>query len=319
MGVSVSRLRAADLTSLGQGLWARADSSFGEQDIVAAYCRLDPAVFAVGLTAARLWGFPLPGVFGKEVISPPAGSRRVRKRPAHSPPGTAVDRRVHLGTSAVRRRATALLRWSHASTNLVELIAEPKLALTSRVRTLLDLSSVLVPDALVAIGDHLVRQPRLSFEGRCEPHTTIEHLQEAAAQFTGRGALRAREAMKQVRMSSDSPAETRLRLACRRDGLPEPLANVRARAAGPGGAPALDLGEPDLHWPRWKVAVEHEGPSHLVAEQLTRDIARTERRTSAGWIEVRTTAGDLRDGCRPAIDRVRAALSRQGWTPHQVP
>lgn len=279
----------------------------------------------------------MPGIFDLEVVEPPVAARRVGERTVHRPGGNGVDRRIHLGTTSVRRKETALVRWSLVTTDSVHLISQPAhvtgaalvtgpdlvagpddisgpaVTLTSRVRTLLDLASIVAPDALVMIGDHLVRRPRPAFEGRHEPHATLEQLREAAARFTGRGALRARAAMEQVRMSSDSPAETRLRLAFQRAGLPEPLVNVPARKAGRDGEPGLDLGEPDLHWPQWRVAVEHEGPSHLDAEQLPKDIARAERREGAGWIEVRTTARDLRDNCSRAVARVRAALVRQGW------
>src|SRR5699024_1088131 len=162
--------------------------------------------------------------------------------------------------------------------------------LTSRIRTLLDLGSVLQPEALTVIGDHLVRRPRPRFEGRTQPFATIEQLQAAAEEHTGRGVRAVRAAMKMVRMSSDSPAETRLRLAFLRAGLPEPVANSRLRVADAPGDGLIDLGEPDLQWPQWRVVLEHEGPSHLRPEQLSRDIERTERRRDGGWLGVRTTA-----------------------------
>lgn len=144
---------------------------------------------------------------------------------------------------------------------------------------------------------------------------TIEELTDEANRFTGRGAPTAGAAISQVRVGSDSPAETRLRLAFLRTGLPEPLVNARARQECESGSGSIDLGEPDLHWSQWRVAVEHEGPTHLDAEQLPKDIARGDRRRKAGWIEVRTTAKDLRFACRSAIHRTRDALLRQGWTP----
>ncbi|MGO1200609.1 MAG: hypothetical protein ACTMKY_12010, partial [Dermabacteraceae bacterium] len=105
-----------------------------------------------------------------------------------------------------------------------------------------------------------------------------------------------------------------LRLAVVRAGLPAPLANVRVEQVQSEGT-VLDLGEPDLHWPQWRVALEHEGPTHLVRNQVPKDIARGERRRDAGWIEVRTTFADLPHGCRSAVARVRRALESQGWRP----
>ncbi|WP_193106852.1 hypothetical protein [Brachybacterium sp. FME24] len=314
-GVTRVRLRASDLRSMGRGLWARTDRTLTEREIVSAYCRRDPAVFAVGLTAARLWKFPLPGAFGDEVIAAQGHTHRVNDRAVHRPRGDSVDNRVHLGTRSARRRESALVRWSALDLEPVSLDGSPPVLLTTRSRTLLDLSALLMPDDLVVIGDHLVRRPRPGLEGRAEPYATVEELIDESNRFTGRGAPKAEAAITQVRVSSDSPAETRLRLAFLRAGLPEPLLNVRASENGESGTSSIDLGEPDLHWPQWRVAVEHEGPSHLDAEQLPKDIARGERRQRAGWIEVRTTAKDLRYGCRSAIDRTRDALLRQGWSP----
>src|SRR5699024_11803147 len=93
----------------------------------------------------------------------------------------------------------------------------------------LALGAVLQEEALVAIGDHLVRAPRPALEGRSAPHATLEELREAAARATGRGVVRVREAVGKVRMSADSPPETALRIAMVRAGLPETLAKAPAR------------------------------------------------------------------------------------------
>src|SRR5690625_6090199 len=53
-GVSPDRLRAGDLVSLGRGLWALRSREVTEAEIVAAHCRVHPAAFAAGITAAHL-------------------------------------------------------------------------------------------------------------------------------------------------------------------------------------------------------------------------------------------------------------------------
>ncbi|WP_394214299.1 hypothetical protein [Brachybacterium vulturis] len=156
-----------------------------------------------------------------------------------------------------------------------------------------------------------MQRPRPRYEGRDTPFATVAELTEAVTGHRGRGARRLREAVALVRMSSDSPPETALRLAAVRAGLPEPLASVRAEQVQPDGT-LLDLGEPDLHWPQWRVAREHEGPTHLDRDQMPKAIARGERRRDAGWIEVRTTYADPPHGCRSAVTRVRRALEMQG-------
>lgn len=318
LGVPGARLGRSDLSPVVPGLWARRERTITEREIVAALCRAEPSAFAAGLTAARLWCFPLPGLFGREVTAPPVPSRRVNGVLVHGPRRKGLDRRIHMAMRDSARRGSALVRWSSVSGEVVRLgvsaSGAPSVRLLSRVGTFLSLGTVLQEEALVAIGDHLVRTPRPDFETRSTPYATIGELTVAAARVRGRGAVRVRDAVAKVRVSSDSPPETSLRLAMVRAGLPEPLANAAAAGTLPEGT-SIDLGEPDLSWPEWRVALEHEGPSHLEAEQIERDIARGERRAEAGWIELRTTAKDVRAGCAPAIRKVRRALERQGWRP----
>ena len=316
-GVDPTRLTRSDLRPLVRGLWARADRTITEREIVAALCRVDPTAFAAGLTAARLWGMPLPGVFSTPVTEPSRQVHVVVGSEILPPRGGAVDRRVHMATPGRRRQGTRLVRWSRVEAETVGLLEArngPAVRLVSRVGTFLSLGSVLDVGALVAIGDHLVRSPRQEYEGRSRPYATIPELVAAAGGHRGRGARRVREAIAQVRMSSDSPPETALRLAMVAAGLPEPLANAPARQELAGGE-VVELGEPDLHWPQWKLALEHEGPSHLDRRQQELDIDRGDRRRDAGWVELRTTAKDLRAGCAPAVAKVRRELVRSGWRP----
>ncbi|WP_394214298.1 hypothetical protein [Brachybacterium vulturis] len=82
----------------------RGDRVLSEREIVAALCRRDPAVFAMGLSAARILGFPLPGVVAQEVVAAPEQKRRGTGRSAHGPGRGGVDLRIHLGTGQSRRR-----------------------------------------------------------------------------------------------------------------------------------------------------------------------------------------------------------------------
>lgn len=227
-GVLPSLLRARDVRAIDRGIWARVGHQVEEVDIVEALCRRDEDCFAMGLTAARLWGIPVPGVLSEQVISSPGRPRRARGRSVRRPGDRSVDARIHLADRAGTRHGTALVRWSRSEADPVRLGSRPAVRLTSRVRTLLDLAGLLREDALVAIRDHLVRRPRPVFEGRAEPFASVEEIRSAADAFHGRGARTLRSAMAKVRVGSDSPAETWLRLALVADGLPEPLANARA-------------------------------------------------------------------------------------------
>lgn len=292
LGVPRQRLRAGDILRVGYGLFALRDVVLREEDLVAAYTRGHPSVRACGPTAARLWRLPLPGRWGHDVEFLP------RDRPQL----TLDDGRSH-------RASTSWVSWSHRSIGAEDLVRLRGVPSTSRDRTWADLSTVLDVDDLIVIGDHLVRHPRFEFEGRTEPLSSREALQRIAQDRSGRGRSALRAAVASIRVGSDSPAETRLRLALLRGGLPMPSLNARILDGG------VDLGCPDLSWDRWKVCAEHEGPSHLTPTQLERDIRRGERRSRHGWIEVRTTALDLRDGGHRAVERVTDALRRHGWSP----
>lgn len=316
-GVSRSRLRRGDLRQLAPGPWARRDRVLTEREIVAALCRKDPRAFAAGLTAARLWGLPLPGALNEPVTAVQRLPLTVDGRVAHRAGAGVVDARIHMARPSTQRRETALLRWSRVGGDTVGLLDArdgPAVRLMTRLRTFLSLGSVLETGDLVALGDHLVRRPRPELEGRSLPHSTIAELTVAVERYAGRGARRLRQAVSQVRMSSDSPPETALRLAMVASGLPEPLANAPARQVFEEER-GLDLGEPDLQWPQWRVALEHDGPTHLDRRQQEKDISRGDRRLEAGWVELRTTAADLRFGCRSAVRRVRRELQRSGWGP----
>src|SRR5699024_7470579 len=239
-----------------------------------------------GITAAHLWDFPLPGALGDKVVTAPVRSARADGQLVQTSEVGTVDRRIHLATTAWRPLGTDLIRWSGSSLSrdqlsalvpLKQVAVDQVVPLTSRIRTLLDLGSVLQPEALTVIGDHLVRRPRPRFEGRTQPFATIEQLQAAAEEHTGRGARAVRAATTLLRTRSDTPPDTRLHCAIRRAGRREPEANARLRVAVAPGDGLLDLEEPDLQSPQWRVVLEDEGPSHLRPEQLARDIERTER------------------------------------------
>ena len=288
-GVSMRRLRGSDISRLGRGMYSRKDYQLTERAIVQAYCRADPAVAAWGFTAARAWKLPLPLT---DVHWEVEGLR--------SP--------IYLSSTASRRRDSGLIRWSNLSLSPDETAASPGLSLTSRVRTWMDLAPHLSLDDLIRIGDHLVRHPRFQYENRHAPYATLAQLQQVTLEHRGRGARRLRDALREIRVGADSPAETTLRLEILRAGLPPPQLNISLRANG------VDLGQPDLSWPEWQVCVEHEGPSHLDRYQQDRDIQRGERRRHHGWIEVQTTAKDLHRNCARGLRRITEALRQRGWT-----
>jgi hypothetical protein len=96
-------------------------------------------------------------------------------------------------------------------------------AVTTVERTWLDMAEMLTVDELVVTGDSCVRRPRVEFEGRDTPLCTLEDLQRMIDRHRGkRGLRKAKDAIQLIRVGSDSPQESLLRLAIARAGLPEP-------------------------------------------------------------------------------------------------
>ena len=153
--------------------------------------------------------------------------------------------------------------------------------------------------------------PRADLEGRDTPYCDISDLQRMIYRHKGkRGIRKAKEAIKLVRVGSDSPQETLLRLAIVRAGLPEPELNV----------PITDDGgtrhhQPDLSYRRYKIGIEYEGEHHGDELQIVRDIARSERYSALGWTEVRVSKRHMHEDAKAAVAKIRAALLQAGWRP----
>ncbi|TDL38096.1 hypothetical protein E2R57_09330 [Arthrobacter nitrophenolicus] len=192
-----------------------------------------------------------------------------------------------------------------------EVTVHQGIPVTTPERTWLDLAEVLSLDALVVAGDSCVRVPRPEYEGRDQPLCTIADLQRMIDRHRGkRGLRKAKEALRLVRVGSDSPQETLLRLAIVWAGLPEPELNV----------PILDtegVGHhaPDLSYRRYRVGIEYEGEHHGEELQVVRDITRSERYSALGWTEVRISKRHMMDDGKQAVAKVRTALVQAGWRP----
>jgi len=156
-------------------------------------------------------------------------------------------------------------------------------------------------DAMVAAGDFLVARRR--------PLVTVEELRTEAAWARRERALGA--ALAAIRVGSESPEETRLRLVLLRGGLPEPELNIDIF-----DDTGRFLGRGDLVFPRFKVLVEYDGRQHASdPAQFARDADRWHGFAENGWTLVRILRHHLRGSGDVALDRARSALLRAGWRP----
>ncbi len=291
-GVTPKRLRHASLRTLGRGI--RSDGRTSELPLsvrVRPFIEVNKRCAASHLTAAELLMLP----------------RRQRKE---------TPEMHHI----IRPEGEAHLDRPHVIVHRMKLYEDEittvdGIPVTTPERTWLDMAEMLSVDELVAMGDSCVRVPRADLEGRDTPHCSIADLQRMIYRHKGkRGIRKAKEAIKLIRVGSDSPQETLLRLAIVRAGLPEPELNVPI---------VTDDGvrhhEPDLSYRQYRIGVEYEGDHHGGEDQIVRDIARSERYARLGWTEVRVSKRHMHNDARAAVAKVRAALVQAGWRPGRKP
>jgi hypothetical protein len=192
-----------------------------------------------------------------------------------------------------------------------EVTVHQGIPVTTPERTWLDLAEVLGLDALVVAGDSCVRVPRPDLESRDMPLCSLSDLQRMIDRHKGkRGLRKAKEAVKLIRVGSDSPQETLLRLAIVRGGLPEPELNVPIFDED-----GLRHHEPDLSFREYRIGIEYEGEHHGEEGQIVRDIARSERYEALGWTEIRISSRHMLNDAKPAVAKIRSALIQAGWRP----
>ncbi|WP_423182601.1 endonuclease domain-containing protein [Arthrobacter sp. NyZ413] len=247
---------------------------------------LSPGTVCCGLTAAILWGCPLPfDLEGQPLVHLlrwDGGNRPVRKG--------IVGRRVLLGASDRQ--------------------VLDGIPITSPARTWLDLAALLPLDDLVAAADHFICSQSRSFGRNRVALCSLEDLRGQVEANPGvRGRRNAWRALDLARVGADSVPETKLRLAIVRRGLPEPeLRFVVQDSTG------WELAWPDLAFRRYKVAVNYDGSHHLTADQKESDIRRDESIAAIGWTSVTITARHVKArGFDGVTHRVRDALARAGW------
>ena len=285
-GLSRRRTRARDLVSPCYGVRTAAATPNSVLERVHALSAVTGAVVS-HLSAAVLWGFPLPQALENLTVV------HLTSRP---------------GQRAVRHKNVV----GHQQSLEPEEIATGKrVSCTSPLRTWFDIAGMLSLDELVIAGDFLLH--------RRNPLTTIDRLDAFLAGKQGRAGYRnAMRARSLIRAGTDSPKETELRLLLIRHGLPEPGINVPVFDETGGW-----IQDPDLSYEQEKIAIQYDGGHHASPAQRRSDIFRDENARDAGWRVVVLTQWHLTPfapGVEPAaVTRVRAALTERGWTPGPGP
>lgn len=285
-GLSRRRTRAQDLINPCHGVRTAATTQDTSLERLRALAVVTGGVVS-HLSAAVLWGFPLPPSLGNLTV-------------------------IHLtggpGKRAVRYKYVV---GHQQSLQPDEIVTGVWVSCTSPLRTWFDLAGTLGLDDLVMAGDFLLR--------RRNPLATVDALDTFLAGKRGRaGYRRAMRARGLMRANTDSPKETELRLLLVRHGLPEPGVNVPI-FDGYG----CWIQDPDLSYEQERIAIQYDGAHHADPAQRRSDIFRDESARDAGWRVVVLTQRDLdpvAPGMEPtAVTRVRSALTERGWTPAPGP
>lgn len=283
-GVGRKRTRARDLASPFHGVRSPGVGTLVE--LAAAYrVRMPVGHVYGGITAARLWGLPLPSDWSREeplVIARANGATRGR---AAGTRHIAVDPR------------------------LLAPAEQHGLPLLTPVATAITLARELEHERLVHVVDALltdsVLYPDLELPRR--PHATIEQLRDFLVRCDGLRGVRALGiALDDARAGVDSRQESITRRTIVLAGLPEPVVHPLVIVQG------IEL-HPDLAYPDLKIAIEYEGDGHREQGRWDRDIDRYALLEAAGWIVVRITKAHLARGGERCVARVAAARARRSW------
>lgn len=238
----------------------------------AAKMRADAAFTSV--TAARLWGIPLPADLGDDAlhVSTPHSSARVGGR------GIAASQ--HDETWEVVTDAAGLRLFSPSG-------------------TWLSLARILeVPD-LVAAGDYLVTTRFGSAEAAL---AEVDDLRRALAKGRRIGAPRLRAALELVCPGPLSRPESLARVLAVSAGMPTPVPNLRV-------SPLLMF---DLAWPQWRVALDYHGTHHRSATQFARDLPRRELARQEDWALIEISKDDLFSNPFRFLGWLRSRLAERG-------
>ena len=270
------RLRKGEWERVHRGVFRLAGAPATWQQTLLAACLAVPGATASHRGAAALWG--LPNVPLRTEITASG---------AHQ---------VHLDDVTVHRSAAVAFR---------DRVWRDHIPVTSLPRTVLDLASVLRPEALEAVLDHLLARRRISI-------AQLESYLDGIGRRGRRGAgvlarlLKEREGRTR---HVDSGLQRRVeKLAARaaEDGLlptpvfehPVQLANGRWRY-------------PDVAYPDYRVGIEAQSYQHHSSLQaFARDLDRTLELMAEDWMLIPVTDIQLR---RDAAGFVRLVARMLGW------
>lgn len=180
---------------------------------------------------------------------------------------------------------------------------------TTPQRTLLDLAQLLRLDYLVVIADQLVCEHLWT---NYRPKLAMVPLAVLNAYVVGhsglRGLTKLRAAMDLVRVGSDSPPETRLRLMIQRSPLPPFIPNMALHDSS-----GEEKVHPDLGCEQYRTCIEYDGGHHFTPSQQGKDHDRDFITATLGWHQVKINSDDMRRGDAVILTKIARMLVQGGW------
>jgi hypothetical protein len=209
-----------------------------------------------------------------------------------APPGSPAE---VLLLDGYRRRAGPMLVVRLDAVTRSELTVVDGMQLTIPERTAADLArwAPTVTEAVVAVD-------ALSGTCRFDPTVITDHVAPGS-----RGSARVPRVAALADPGSQSPMETRIRLAIVLSGLPPPVSQHPVSLDGREFA--LDLSYPEV-----RLAIEYNGSDHLQPDRALRDLDRERLLGAAGWRVIRFGAITVLHHPRSIAARVRRELRARG-------
>lgn len=273
-GATPGALRSSRLAAPFHGVRSTCEPVDNRSRCVAYAAKMrSDAVFS-SVTAARLWGIPLPRWVPDDVVhvATPHGTSR--------PGGRGVS-------------------GSQFMPGTVRSVDLDGLRVLSPADTWASLASVLDLADLVAAGDFLVT-PR--FASAAVAPARVSDLLTVAAKARLRGRMLAMRAAGLVRVGPLSRPESLTRLLAITGGLPEPECNFAL-------SPLMTF---DLAWPDFRFGLDYHGASHRSATQHAKDVGRADLARQHGWDSMQVSATDLFDTPFDLLGRLRSRLIERG-------
>ena len=286
--ITPDRLRSSDLRTPSRSIRVPSGGRFTIADGCRPYAELLPDAVVSHATAAQLHGMVLPRRLAEEAVIH-----------LSRPPGRSQTRRRHvIGHRLVLHRD--------------EITDLGGLPVTSIARTWLDLAGMLTLEELIIVGDQVVSEHHRSFGPRRDARVSLPDLKSSIEGKSGVAHLsKCRMALGYLRVGVDSPPETRLRLMLGEDPhLPEFVPNVAI--CDVDGTPQVWV---DLGCREFRTCLEYDGAHHLTPEQQAKDHHRDLMTAELGWVQVKISRGDLRQGAGWVQAKVRRGLTLAGWAP----